>query len=277
MKVINRYSLKPIKDDLSFLFSLEDSICSEFFFNHTFNFYQINKLNEDILVGRCVKDNLWKNQKFNLEDYTIEDNFWNSNEIDDMKSFIRKNQISRLQEWILTRTLIKYGFKVFYNENFTRLHLNFSDITILKNKHNKPYIKIDNAEKISTLNISISHTKNYIFVAICSKPIGIDNEIIKNHSIYWEKKYFSKNEFEYITRFLNKYNSFSKNIITTLMWSFKEATLKLKGNQSLAEIKDIIIEVDGNDIITRFLSKNITAQNFFNIKEESIVSFSLLR
>lgn len=96
-------------------------------------------------------------------------------------------------------------------------------IEIKKGEHGKPYV----------LNIpahfNISHSGNYVVVAISDQPIGIDLEIIEDFSAILAKKVFNDDELKYISEIgYSKKKSVMQQRFYEI-WTAKEAYLKYLG------------------------------------------------
>ena len=110
----------------------------------------------------------------------------------------------------------------------------------------KRYLKIDKDEdfvigkygKPSLLNkdihFNISHSNEYVALAISSIPIGIDIEKITRVSWQAAKKVFDGRRFAS----LEKANENEKPTVFTRLWTETEAELKLVGSGFAGEIKD---------------------------------------
>lgn len=94
-----------------------------------------------------------------------------------------------------------------------------NEITFLRNKYNKPYL-----ENHPEFNFNISHTRNAIAVAISDKPIGIDIEKERKFDLKIAERFFTANEFKYITATREK-----QDIHFYEIWTKKEAYIKWVG------------------------------------------------
>lgn len=90
------------------------------------------------------------------------------------------------------------------------------DISNLK----KPYLTNKKGE------FSISHSKNYVLVAVNDTYVGADIEVIRDVNLNIIKKVCNKKEEEYV---LNGIDSKEKNIRLLEIWTFKEAYFKYLG------------------------------------------------
>lgn len=94
-------------------------------------------------------------------------------------------------------------------------------------------IKIGEHGKPYALNIpahfNISHSGNYVVVAISDRPIGIDLEMIDDFSAILAKKLFNDDELKYISEIgiKNKKSAMQQHFFE--IWTAKEAYLKYLG------------------------------------------------
>lgn len=101
-----------------------------------------------------------------------------------------------------------------------RSGLSSSEIDIIKSEKGKPYLK-----NISNLFFNISHSGNWVVVAISDKEIGIDVEKIKRINIRIAERFFSNSENE----FLKGLKGAEKDKCFFDLWTLKESYLKLLG------------------------------------------------
>lgn len=115
--------------------------------------------------------------------------------------------------------------------------LNISNdmITFKKTKYGKPYLYGYN-----NFNFNISHTRNTIAIAISERPVGVDIEKIRSTEIKIAKRFFTANEFDYISE---------KNMDAVqrffLIWTKKEAYMKYVGKGLFMQINSF--DVCDND------------------------------
>lgn len=93
------------------------------------------------------------------------------------------------------------------------------DLIILNNSYGKPYLK-----NHTNIDFNISHTKNAVTVVISDKPVGIDIEIIANENVLIARRFFTKNEFDYVYKCHDRINERFFEI-----WTKKEAFIKCAG------------------------------------------------
>lgn len=94
-----------------------------------------------------------------------------------------------------------------------------TEITFLRNRYGKPYIK-----EFPKYHFNISHTSNIIVIVISNNEIGVDIEKIKNADLRIAKRFFAKDEQEYILE-----NSLVQNNRFYEVWTKKEAYMKYVG------------------------------------------------
>lgn len=94
---------------------------------------------------------------------------------------------------------------------------------------------------------NISHSKNYICVAIGEKELGIDIEEERKYVHNFERKVFSKKDFELGI----------SNVIET--WVIKEAYSKYKGKGLLIKFSDISVE----DIRSECYLYDLSNKNYY--------------
>lgn len=94
-----------------------------------------------------------------------------------------------------------------------------TEITFLRNWYGKPYIK-----EFPKYHFNISHTSNIIVIVISNNEIGVDIEKIRNADLRIAKRFFTKDEQEYILE-----NSLVQNNRFYEVWTKKEAYMKYVG------------------------------------------------
>jgi len=101
-------------------------------------------------------------------------------------------------------------------------NLKLTEKDIIKSKTGKPYLKYGN------LFFNISHTDNFLILAVSDCEIGIDIERLNRKvSSAVTEKYF-KNEFNNVDEIIK-------------LWTIKESLLKYFGKSVLTDLKDIKI------------------------------------
>ncbi|MBQ9728820.1 MAG: 4'-phosphopantetheinyl transferase superfamily protein [Clostridia bacterium] len=98
---------------------------------------------------------------------------------------------------------------------------------ILRNEHGKPYLK---AETGLSTYFSISHTDGKLFIAVSSKPVGIDAEATDRKTDYAPvvKKFTERERAEIVD-----IPSFLKH------WTVKESAIKFLGGSLATDLKKL--------------------------------------
>jgi len=127
--------------NLTTIFHLEEPIKSIYKLNSIFQYYSLNLNGIKIVIGKYDKEN----QIINEREFLEKEKFWNKSEMAEIRTFLEKDQIPRLQEWVLTRSMIKYGIDHMFKD---QIKIPFNNIIIESDKNNKPklYIKSKNIE-----------------------------------------------------------------------------------------------------------------------------------
>lgn len=139
---------------------------------------------------------------------------------------------------IIGEILLKELLKKHYNLDYNKL--NFKT-----NKNGKPFIANSN------VFFNISHSKEFIIVAVSNNPVGVDIE---------KKRKISNNMVKYITNESEKnYILFSDDFLNTFfkIYVLKEAYIKMFG-LNINCIKNIHININNNKF--SFNDKNIKAR-----------------
>lgn len=87
-----------------------------------------------------------------------------------------------------------------------------------------------------------AHSANFAFGVSSEKEIGCDVEIIKKPHLDIAKRFFTQNEFDYI--------SYSENTSTAFyrLWTIKESYIKLSGEGLRTPLNSFEINIEGNNI-----------------------------
>ena len=116
-------------------------------------------------------------------------------------------------------------------------------IEIKRGIHKKPYV----------LNLpahfNVSHSGDYVVVAISDRPIGIDIEEIKDFSAILAKKLFNEDEVKYIS---GNSSTRKKSLMQKCffeLWTAKEAYLKYLGTGVSGGINSLSFRFNGNTLI----------------------------
>lgn len=139
-------------------------------------------------------------------------------------------------------------------------NIDYKNLNFKINKYGKPYIKN------KQIYFNISHSKEFVAVALSKNKIGIDIEKIRKTNIKTINKFASKSEIEYILKN-------NKNIEKKLfkIYTLKEAYFKMKGT-TLKKIKQIQFTISGKKIYCKNkkikIKQIITKDYIFSIIEE---------
>lgn len=171
--------------------------------------YKIKKNNYNYVYLKYFYKFIYQEKKYKIKKY---------------KKKMRK--IQAITGEILLKNLLKKHYKIDYK-----------DLTFYLNKYNKPYIKNKN------IYFNISHSYNYVAVAISNKEIGTDIEKIRPTNINTINYFATDNEIKYI---LEDKTKITRRLFT--IYTLKEAYFKMKGT-NLDNIKDIEFNFKDNKII----------------------------
>jgi phosphopantetheinyl transferase len=134
--------------------------------------------------------------------------------------FTRLKIPKRKDEWVGSRLVVK---KLILACVPAFAHCKLSQIQILKEPSGVPYIELDGGVRLPGW-ISLSHSREHVLVAYSPDDIrfGVDLEYIEPRSIDFVRDFFTEKETQHATSGNPEQNS----IITTVIWSAKEAVLK---------------------------------------------------
>jgi phosphopantetheinyl transferase len=263
-----------LKKIFPFYFPLEYLIHSENFSDLQCNYFIIRMNQRIIFLGnctKCLKKYEIKKAIKEITDYTA---FWNILEFNKINHFMEKNRISRLFEWLCVRVLIKIGLPLYLKlNNFNINKLSPENILLSKDRFNKPFINLQkDFDPNSIPYISISHSKKDVFIALSSTPIGIDCELISNHSNNWINKISSKQDSKHFSSKIKEMLNISDDKCNTIIWSLKEATLKIEEDLSLGLISEISIKILDDEIKVKVLKSNQNYHGLISFKDNSILA-----
>ena len=154
-----------------------------------------------------------------------------------IKSF---NSINSIQRTLIGEILIR---KVICE----KMGVVNKEIVFEFNKYGKPFIKNN------PFYFNISHSGQYIVCAIYRYPVGVDVQEKSCTDISIARRFFSKNEIQYI---LSHPQEEQSNIFN-LIWTRKEAYVKCLG-------KGLSISLGSFDVLDINLSKKILSQSLNN-------------
>lgn len=172
-------------------------------------------------------------------------------ELEKMSRFFKKDDAIRF-------ALGKYFIRKIVSK---KLNIEPANIDFLLTNENKPYLP--------GVEFNISHSGNYVTIAISNKPIGIDVEMVKNHFDHDElaRACFTLNERKLISNLHDFY----------IFWTRKEAILKASGEglvDNLLEIECISQTVKRHQNIYELRSYAIDENHLMSLAhDESIKNF----
>jgi phosphopantetheinyl transferase (holo-ACP synthase) len=259
-----------------FNFSLDNLIHSGNLLSFYYHFYMVKINQKNVIIGKCPK-NLDKNE-LEQKIYDIKDckDFWNSCELKEINFLLKEKKFSRLFDWLSIRVLLKIGLPLYWKFLTIKQKAIPATIVLLKNQWEKPFINLQNESNPNDIPfISVTHSKKDVFIALCSLPLGIDCELITNHSIDWERKIFSLHEFANFSNQLKKMIDISNETIYTLMWALKESTLKIRDNATLGMILKTSIQLLKDSILIKIDDSSQNYQGFISFKEDSVLALAM--
>lgn len=105
--------------------------------------------------------------------------------------------------------------------SYEKLNIPMNEIRISYNPYGKPYL-----DNIRFFKFNISHSCNYVVIAVSKNRIGIDIEKIKKKDMAIAKRFFTNNEYKYI---LSQATENDKAIAFYKIWTLKESYVKAVG------------------------------------------------
>lgn len=148
---------------------------------------------------------------FNVEKLYDEQEFCSIYSILDRNSQEKIDTLKQKKDKVLSLAgaiLLKYALK---ENNINNFDYNY-------NENNKPYLK--------DVFFNKSHSGNYVICALSDSEIGIDIEKIENFNIKIAKRFFTKNEYEFIN---SKQTDKEKEDVFFRLWTLKESFVKATG------------------------------------------------
>ena len=177
-------------------------------------------------------------------------NDYDTNVVNNFKNQINKEKLDRINKMIDENERKKSIIaEIILSELLDQIGIDYNSLNIKYSKNGKPVIN-------NELFYSITHSKNYIAVAISNKNIGIDIEEINDFNIENIDVFTNKKELEHINK------SYDKLISSIKIFTIKEAYIKYK-DLSLFDIKEINVIYD-NDI-------NMDECNIKSIKNDEYI------
>lgn len=129
------------------------------------------------------------------------------------KQCIKQNADNMLVGEILAKAIIKKTFGIEIKKQVFKL-----------SENGKPYLA-----NFPDIHFSISHSGEYVMVAVSDKPVGADIQKIKKYNSAVMKKYYSDKEIKQIEESSDKDSEYTK------IWTQKEAVIK-KSDTGLAKV-----------------------------------------
>ncbi len=123
------------------------------------------------------------------------------------------------------------------------------------------------------LHFSISHTKEYIAIAISDKQIGIDIEQERKYKKELVERFFHPKEVEYLN-FLSNTNQ--QNQAFTKIWTLKESYVKCTGKGIANNFKSFYISFLNNEPQIHNNETPVQIQSLFNKENQLYISISEL-
>ena len=133
-----------------------------------------------------------------------------------------------------------------------RLGISVDNLNFSVTKTGRPYL-IN-----SDIDFNISHTENYVVMAITKgQKVGVDVQSKKHkvNVLAIAKQYFDKSEYQLIEA---QQDIFKKQDIFYWLWAYKEASLKLTGEGIAYGLNRYIFELDENSLCLQSKSNKIS-------------------
>lgn len=124
----------------------------------------------------------------------------------------------------------------------SRLKISNEKVTFKLNDYGKPYL-----EGFPDFHFNVSHSGEWVVCAIDSLPVGIDVEEIREIDMGIARRFFSKDEFEFINAKSNcdKVNYFFE------FWTLKESYIKARGKGLSIPLDSFTIKISDDEIGVR--------------------------
>lgn len=151
-----------------------------------------------------------------------------------------------------------------------------NDIEYFYNEFGKPFLK-----KNPTLNFNISHSKDLVLCGFSDYTIGVDIEKVQKCKHDIVKRYFSKEEMEYI--YAGGKNDYSNRFIE--IWTLKESYIKFIGKGLHTDLSSFSVNMRKKKIIIKnkvqddIILKSLKYKDYFIsmcLEEDSNVSLRVL-
>ncbi len=143
---------------------------------------------------------------------------------------------------------------------------------IILQEHNRP-VFADSAMPL----FSLSHTGNKVAVALSYGALGLDIELIKDHSLALWKRILSDQELECVK------NSIDPQVLFTLLWTVRESLLKSDGlglialNKIKCDLKNLKVyypSAQGGKVLSYILPNNLCMSIYKSIVDPKLAMYS---
>lgn len=121
------------------------------------------------------------------------------------------------------------------------------------------------------LHFSISHTKNYMGIALSHKPIGIDIEQERTYKKELVKRFFHPQEVEYLAQITNPQK---QNQVFTKIWTLKESYVKCTGTGIANNFQKFYISLLDNQPKIHQNQTPVQIQTHYNSNHKLYISIS---
>ena len=91
---------------------------------------------------------------------------------------------------------------------------------------------------------NISHTKEWVAVAVADTPIGIDIEMLRVYKPEVAKRFFHKDEYAFLESLPNDL----RNVSFTRLWTLKESYVKCTGSGIANNFDKFAISINSTDV-----------------------------
>lgn len=117
--------------------------------------------------------------------------------------------------------------------------INNEQITFHCNQYGKPYVR-----NFEGFHFNLSHSGEWIVCVFDASIVGIDIELIKSIDLKIAKRFFTKEEFEYIINVERK-----ESLVRFYeLWTLKESYIKAIGKGLSIPLDSFLIKKDNNEI-----------------------------
>ena len=120
----------------------------------------------------------------------------------------------------------------------TDRNIDFTDLVYEYGEHQKPYFK-----NFSDFCFNISHSGDYVILAVSDKEIGCDIEKIRKYDLKIAERFFTKKEYKDI---INAKDDEKRQKLFFLYWVLKESYIKQNGQGLSQPLDSFEIIIDEN-------------------------------